>query len=163
MMRAAPGLHRRTIMFAGANLVLAALAIWPWLPAPAPQAPFAPPGGGTDGPALASLPPLADFAATIERPLFAPSRRPAAGPAAQSGSAIERRYRLQGLVIAGAARHALILDTQGGRTIEIAEGGAIEGWVVKRIEQAGVVLVSPAGEATLTLAAARAAAPPSKP
>jgi type II secretory pathway component PulC len=64
---------------------------------------------------------------------------------------IDGRYRLLGLVIAGSARHALIAPIAGGRTLELGEGEAVDGWTVTRIERDRVVLSSPAGEATLGL------------
>jgi type II secretory pathway component PulC len=100
---------------------------------------------------LAALAPFVDYAATIERPLFSPSRRPEAAAAAPNASGIASRYRLQGLVIAGTTRHALVTEIAGGHTQELGEGDALEGWTVTRIEQDRVTLTSPAGEATLAL------------
>lgn len=138
----------RPLAFASANLVAALLAAWPFVPsrAPAEPAPAAPIEDAT--PRLARLPPFADFAATSARPLFSATRRP--DPAAAM-LGIDGRYRLMGLVIAGAARHALIAPVAGGRALELGEGEAVEGWTLARIERDRVVLRSPAGEATLAL------------
>jgi type II secretory pathway component PulC len=94
------------------------------------------------------LAPFTDFAAILERPLFAPSRRPT--PVEKAATvAIESRYRLQGVVSVGNARHALIAPVTGGAALELSEGDALEGWSVKTIESDRIVLTSPAGEATL--------------
>ena len=141
-------LGARSLALVAANVALAALAVWPWLPGEAPAEParaIAPPDTALK---LASLPPLTDFAETSARPLFSPIRRPAPG-AALIG--IDGRYRLLGLVIAGQARHALLAPVAGGAALELAEGEAIEGWTVTRIERDRVTLKSAMGEATLSL------------
>ena len=150
-----------TLLLASAAAFLAAAAIWPWLPsatASRPTAETARPAA--DSGAIAGLPPLASFAATVERPLFSPSRRPAtADRQAPPGTNIEIRYRLQGLVTAGHERRALLKEAAGQRRLEVGEGDAVEGWIVKRIEQDRLVLSSSTGEATLTLGRAGAATP----
>jgi hypothetical protein len=153
MMRAWAPTRALAAALVAANAAVLFLALWPFLPDRASPARVpAPAARGDDRPALARLAPFAAYAATVERPLFSPSRRPPAGAAvAGPGSGIASRYRLQGLVIAGAARRALIVQSAGNRRFEVGEGDAIEGWVVRRIEQNTVVLASPAGEATLTL------------
>jgi hypothetical protein len=137
--------------------VFAAVAIWPWLMPPIPTSrPAAEPS--TVAPALSpsNLPGLATYAAIVERPLFVPSRRPPPG----ATSSIAGRYRLLGIVGAGAKRKAFVAD--GTRRIEIGEGDAIDGWTVKAIEQDRVLLTSPAGEAA-ALKLARSAPEPAKP
>jgi hypothetical protein len=152
-----------TLALCAANVALAALALWPFLPesAHSERVPVLA-GAGADAPTLQRLPPLADFGATLERPLFSPSRRPQA-VAVRLGAGIETRYRLQGLVIAGTERRALIAATDGGRTLALGEGDGLEGWVVKRIEQDRVVLTSPAGEAVLAVRQGGGAPAPIKP
>lgn len=141
----------RPLALAAANIVVAALALWPWLPSRAPAQASAAAAAADATAKLASLAPFADFAETSARPLFAATRRPAPGAALLG---VDGRYRLIGLVIAGAARHALIAPVAGGRALELGEGEAVEGWTVTRIERDRVVLSSPAGEATLGLARA---------
>jgi hypothetical protein len=145
------------LSLAGANLVVAAIVLLPWLPAATPPAPAAALREG-DAPRLQRLPRFADVSATIERPLFTPSRRPAA-PEQAASVGIASRYRLQGLVIAGAARHAIVSPVAGGPALELGPGDAVAGWTVTRIEHDRVVLSSPAGEATLALERAAPAAP----
>jgi hypothetical protein len=130
---------------------LAALVIWPWLQSPSSaQAPGATADAVSSSPALPTLPPVARFAAIAERPLFSPSRRPAPGEkAAPAGPGIEQRYHLLGLINTGDTRRALL--SEGKRRFAIAEGAALEGWTVTRIEHDSVVLSSPAGQAMLLL------------
>ncbi len=132
-----------------ATAAMALLALYPWvLSRGAPAAP--PLAQGEALPRLASLPPYADFAAIAARPLFAPTRRP---DAAHAASGIAARYRLQGIVIAGTARHALLAPVAGGPAIELAEGGSVEGWTLRKIEDGRVLMASPTqGDATLTIA-----------
>ena len=138
-------------VLAGAGILLSMLAIWPWV------APLAAPGRAAavadtppPVPAIADLPPLATFRAVFERPLFSPSRRPPAdGKAPVLGIGIAERYRLLGLLTAGQARRALLAE--GTRRFEVAEGAALDGWTVARIEQDRVVLSSPGGETELRL------------
>jgi hypothetical protein len=142
-------------LLAAAAILLGGAALYPWL-APIPVGSVA--GGAAEATRttvkVAALPPLDSFAAVFARPLFSPSRRPAASTTVASG-ALAGRYVLLGLVSVGDKRHALIAD--GDRRIELAEGAAIDGWTVTRIEQDRVLLSSPAGRTTLTLRAAAAA------
>jgi hypothetical protein len=137
--------------------VFVALAIWPWLVPPMPTSrPSVGPSMVAPGPSPTNLPGLAAYAAIVERPLFVPSRR----PPPDVTSSIEGRYRLLGIVGAGAKRRAFVAD--GTRRIEVGEGDAIDGWTVKEIEQDRVLLTSPAGDAA-ALKLARAAPEPVKP
>jgi hypothetical protein len=137
----------------GAAVVLfAVLAVWPWIvpqSAPSPGRPGAQ-SANTPAPALAALPPLASFSATVERPLFAPSRRPAATAAdAAPSSSTEGRYRLLGIVATGPTKKAFVVD--GARHIEITEGSMLDSWSVKQIGPDRVLLTSPTGDAVLKL------------
>jgi hypothetical protein len=142
--------------FAALAALLSALAAWPWLPqSTVLRAPTASPEVAAPSHAL-DLPPLADFAAVVDRPLFTPSRRPSASDKRALGAGLGGRYRLLGLVTAGERRRALLAD--GSRVVEMKEGDTVEGWRIKRIEQDRLVLSSGAGEAVLTLRQAPAAA-----
>jgi hypothetical protein len=144
---------RREHGLAALVLAFAGLAAWPWLaPAtvsdrPPPSAPVA----AIAAPVPASLPPLAAFAATVERPLFAPSRRPAAASVAAPGAApaAAAHYRLIGLIGVGSERRALVAD--GARRLEVKPGDALGGLPVVRIEPDRLVLRSSAGEVALKL------------
>ncbi|CAA7621448.1 hypothetical protein [Magnetospirillum sp. UT-4] len=69
--------------------------------------------------------PAARFAAMVERPLFAPTRRPAA-PAAAAAAAVE--LELVGVALAGERRLALLRRKGETRIHRLAEGGALAGW-----------------------------------
>jgi hypothetical protein len=143
----------------GAAVLLAGLAVWPWLVPPTPATrPLATPQASAPAPLLAPLPPLTTFVAIVERPLFAPSRRPPPGAAA-IGPSIESRYRLLGIVGSGPEKKAFIAE--GAHRGEIAEGDTLDGWTVKEIAQDRVLLSSPAGDASLKLKPA--ASEPAKP
>jgi hypothetical protein len=147
----------------GATAIFCALlAVWPWMVPPSlPSTPRqGTPSATPPTPALAVLPPLASFSATIERPLFTPSRRPPAGVEAGAGPSIESRYRLLGIVTTGPKRKAFAVD--GARHIEIVEGSTLDGWSVKEIGPDRVRLASPAGEAVLRLKPAAPEAPKSQ-
>ncbi len=138
-----------------ATIFFAALAVWPWLFLPVPATrPLAAPSASAPAPALASLPPLASFAAIVERPLFSPSRRAPPGAMAALGASIESRYRLIGIVATGPKKTAFVAE--GARRLEIAAGDTLDGWTVSEIGQDRVRLTSPAGEAALKLAPAAA-------
>ena len=143
-----------------AAVAFAVLAAWPWLSPPVPAVrPLAAPPAGSPAPRLATLPPLAHYAAIVERPLFSPSRRAPAGAAAAPVASAENRYRLLGVVASGRKKKAFVAD--GARRFDIAEGDALDGWTVRKIGADNVVLTSPTGETVLKLKPA--ATEPQKP
>lgn len=144
-----------------ASVVLAAATAWPWLVPPVPSVrPLAPAPASAPAPAVAALPPLASYAAVVERPLFSPSRRPPPGASAIQGPSIESRYRLVGIVATGPKRKAFIAE--GTQRRQIAPGDTLDGYNVSEIGEDRVKLTSPSGEAVLKLAPA-AAEPAKKP
>jgi len=143
-----PSLRLNHLLTAGA-LVVAAAAIWPWLVSPIPAVrPAAAPQASAPAPALEPLPPLATYGASVERPLFTPSRRAPAG-VTTIGPTIESRYRLVGIFANGAKKKAYVAE--GERRIEIAEGDTLDGWRVKEIGRDRIRLSSADGEASLKL------------
>lgn len=96
------------------------------------------------------LPPLEALSATVERPLFRPSRRPAETAAAPDAAlaeptpALERfeGYELSGVVIAGEERVMLLRDARSARVLRVREGERVAGWSVERILPDRVVLRS---------------------
>ena len=139
----------RVPLTAGTILLLAAVAIWPWV-APTPAAGSVPLSATDLTPRpVAPLPPAASFATIGDRPLFSPTRRPAPVASKAAPSVSASHYRLVGLVTEGDARHALVAE--GARRIVIDDGGKLDGWTVTRIEADRVVLSSPEGEAVLSL------------
>lgn len=141
-------------------LCFAVLAVWPWLVPPIPGTrPLAAPPAALAAATLTALPPLASFAATVERPLFSPSRRPAANAPTAAAPAAESRYRLIGIVASATKKTAFIADS--ARRAQITVGDAFDGWTVKEIGQDRVTLASPSGEMVLKLKPAPAE--PAKP
>jgi len=144
-------MRRGDQILAGAAVLLLAVAVWPWImPSSVPRAPDQALQSPGEVPALAPMPPFAAFAASIERPLFTPSRRPppdtSAAPSSQGPAA---RYRLVGLMAVGNSRRALLVE--GDRRFEIAEGAVLDGWAVTRIEQDRVVLSSRLGSEVMLM------------
>jgi len=138
------------LVLSGIAVLLTGIAIWPWVaPVEASGRAADAADAASSAPAIADLPPLATFRTVFERPLFSPSRRPPDGKPAVPGIGVAERYRLLGLMTAGQARRALLAE--GPRRFEIAEGAALDGWIVIRIEQDRVVLSSPSGETELRL------------
>jgi len=107
-----------------------------------------------------SLPPIEDFSAVVDRPLFSPDRRPppetgeggepAAAP--ESSSTGERQ-----LVLAGTAtdqsEHAVAIlhDISQGIQFRVWVGDEVAGWKVKAIRPRALVLGTTAQEVTVTL------------
>lgn len=89
---------------------------------------------------VGSLGPLAAYADVVERPLFAPSRRPPAAPVAApvppvpvAASRPPPAIELVGVAMSG-DRHYALVRTPGGRSTRVAEGESVEGWQVTHIE-----------------------------
>lgn len=157
-MRATPSVLRPYLAaLAAANLALIVLAVTPFLGEHAPSAASRLAAHDEEVPSLKPLPPPAAYAATIERPLFSPSRRP---PAQTAQSTMAGHLRLEGVIIDGTARRALVADLAAGRRFTVGEGARIDGWTVRRIGRNAIVLASPAGAATLALQPAVSGAKP---
>lgn len=93
--------------------------------------------------------PLADFRATLERPLFEPTRRPrpvALDAAASSAGASEPAPSTEGLRIVGimagrgAAARALVRSAGQPVAIWVENGATIDGWKVAAIGERTVTL-----------------------
>jgi hypothetical protein len=154
------------LTLAATAAILAALAVWPFV-APHSRPPLRPPAARPAAAAdTAHLPPFAAFAAVAERPLFAPSRRPAnAAAGALLGNGLAARYRLLGIIADGGSRHAWLAKrlAAGAPSFEIGEGDTLEGWTVRRIGEDRLILASPAGETALVLHAPPEGAVPAPP
>lgn len=95
---------------------------------------------------------LDDLAATRDRPLFVPGRRPPAEPESEPTVVIVEepeedeapaeppRVRLAGVVLGGTAPVALIEDYDTETLLPFRAGAAIEEWTLDRIEPRAVVL-----------------------
>ncbi len=90
-------------------------------------------GEGTD----VSLPPLDEFSATVERPLFASTRRPPSidgGPAEQTaGNGKRELFDLVGVVISMNERMALLQRKRSREIIRVEKGHRVDGWEVQGI------------------------------
>jgi hypothetical protein len=121
-------------------------------------------------PAAAPAPADADQALLTEavgtvlaRPLFAPSRRPAATPGAQSSGATHIELpRLAGVIVTPNGRRAIFAPATG-QAIAAAEGAAIGDWVVKSISAHEVTLSGSEGERVLRPSFAAANGAPAAP
>ncbi len=111
------------------------------LPAPAP--PPIPPHPQTAG----ASPAASWSAAILARPLFAPSRRPPAGPAAP-GIALASLPRITGTMVTPAGR-SVIFAVPGGKPVVVGEGGHLGPYTIRRIAAGLVTVDGPGGTRTL--------------
>ena len=88
-----------------------------------------------------SLPPLSDFAALSERPLFSRTRRPALedeeAPVQVAQGGLE--VILTGVIIAGEKRVALIVPRNSAKAVRLAQGERFQGWTLSEVEAGGVI------------------------
>jgi general secretion pathway protein N len=142
--------------------------------AAAPETAAAPAGASAAPLAAAdlalALPPPERFAVIVERPLFSPTRRPAPPPEemAQAEPPPEEPlpeeeppadaepppvvdFTLTGIVIAGSERYALVERHEDGRTVQVTEGGDVNGWFAVLIDPDRAVFRNGATEEELLL------------
>ena len=105
--------------------------------------------------------PTADWIETaLARPLLSPTRRPApanSGPVQEGGDGL----RLSGIMIGPSGRRAMFVAGQGGKSVEVEEGGTVLAYRVERIDAGGVMVSGSDGTRELRLSFAdRAAALP---
>lgn len=100
---------------------------------------------GMEFPALPDQPPLARFAASLERPLFHPGRRPLPirpppepTPVAEIPAPPPVGYRLRGAIITGEVRTAILEGTELAEHLRLGEGEKFKGWTLARIEPRSV-------------------------
>ncbi len=138
-------------------LALAAAGIaYGWQPAPAaPGLRSEPaPTAAAALPRLPTLPALKDLSATIQRPLFEPSRRMPAAPVAApapAGPLVLGRDRLLGIVSAGGKRSAVLAPLEGGGSRLLAAGGMLEDWLLAEVNEGSLVLRRGAASETVRL------------
>jgi hypothetical protein len=136
-------------LLGGTIVVLLALAMWPWARWALHEPDRRPDIASSPSIVAPTLPPLDAFREIAERPLFSPSRRPSASaPAATS-----QGMRLEGVLVVGAEKRAIIKQADG-HTARVAEGDMIGEWTVRQIERERVLLV--AGDRRLELTPRRA-------
>ncbi len=135
-------------------MIFLGLALVPWLVDPTDYLAAAP---GTQamtevaGPPMAprlELPPIEQFGAIVERPIFTATRRTArAQPVApsapaSSGGRILGRYQVIGVVVAPGNRLVLLKRLGGAETIRLKQGEEIDGWTLVEVTRDEVVLES---------------------
>jgi hypothetical protein len=117
-------------------------------------------GSAQETPDLFTLPPLADFSAIVDRPLFSPDRRPppeasqVGEPAVadQSSGGAEPQIVLAGTATDQSERAVAILhDVSQSVQFRVWVGDEIGGWTVKAIRPRALVLGTATQEVTVTL------------
>lgn len=92
-------------------------------------------------PPVAVVTPEQAYAETTTRPLFVPTRRPAPELAAAAAPAFQRgQFTLQGVIVAGGSRTAMLREKSSGRIHRVEAGREINGVKVVQIDAQGVTL-----------------------
>lgn len=138
MIAAAP---RLSLLLGVAILACAGAAAWPWVSA-SPQRAVPAVRDPRPLPRLPATPPEADFAEIVQRPLFSLTRRPPAPAQPAPPRATAQSFRLEGLVLVGSDRRALIRESGRDRVLTVREGDVVGRWTVRRIERDRVLLES---------------------
>ena len=98
------------------------------------------------------MPPMRQFDAILQRPLFSQSRRPItvteAAPAVVSGNL---GLALLGITIASDERFALVVPEGGGDTLRLRQGQDYQGWMLSAIEADTIVFTRAGAEERLEL------------
>ena len=104
------------------------------------------------------LPPLASmgveqaYPETVARPLFIPTRRPAPeAPAAAQGALQKGQYVLQGTIVVGDNRMAMLREKSTGKVTRVERGKDFNGMKVVAIEKEAVTLAVGSDEEKLVL------------
>lgn len=121
-------------------------------------------------PAPAPIDPAATYTEMVARPLFTPTHRPAppAEPAAEA-SFKQGQYVLQGVIIAGGTKIAMLREKSTGKVHRVEEGHDLAGMKLAEVKPDSVTLAAGKEHEVLPLqvlkqpAAAGAAAPPEGP
>jgi len=109
-----------------------------------------------------SLAPLeTGFRESGERPLFTPSRRPAAANLAAAPVMKKGQFRLTGTSVSSDLNVAYLLETASGKTVRVAKGKEINGITLESVENSRVLLRQ--GEESEELVLKTAASPPRPP
>jgi hypothetical protein len=105
-----------------------------------------------------SLPALGSFASVSERPLFSPTRRPAARSADNAGA--WSSFVLAGIIITPQSREVLVSHGKPPTIAHLAEGQTIDGWTISAIYPDHVVFSDQFNEHELKLIDKTAPLPP---
>jgi len=122
----------------------------PAKPAAAPEAKLLPP--------LAQVSPEQAYPETTSRPLFVPTRRAAPVETASKGTFERGQYTLQGVIVVGDQRTALLKEKTTGRVYRVDKGKDVNGIVVESIEPTKVTLAMGGERENLNLTVQKAAA-----
>ena len=109
------------------------------------------------------LPPLdIGFKETADRPLFTPTRRPAAVNLAANTPAMKKgQFKLNGTSVSNELALAFLFEMATGKTVRITKGKEINGMTLETVEAGRIVLKQ--GEETEELTLRTAASPPVPP
>jgi hypothetical protein len=88
-----------------------------------------------------TLPPLDNFSAVAERPLFSPDRQPSAQPG-PAGTGAWSTLTLAGVIVTPDARQALIAHGQPKSIVHLREGQSVDGWTLRSIAADRVVVAN---------------------
>jgi hypothetical protein len=97
---------------------------------------------------------LDEFAATRDRPLFTPSRRPPPLPMAHS---VEPRLApppnltLFGILVDAEGPSAIVRDTPSGKAVRVRVGDDLDGWKIAQIDDRQLVLSFDGRSVTFTI------------
>ena len=113
-------------------------------------------------PPLAAISPEQAYPETAARPLFLPTRRPAPeAPASAQGALQKGQYILQGVIIVGDNRIAMLREKSSGHIHRVEQGKEVNGIKVVAIERDNVTLASGSDEEKLPLTVQKPAGAPS--
>ena len=86
-------------------------------------------------------PPLSDYAAIIERPLFAADRRPFIAPApVVETTETNDDFAVSAIIVTDAQRLALIQSKRDNKTHKVTKGDSVNGWMVDEVDPDNVSL-----------------------
>ncbi|MGC8475128.1 MAG: hypothetical protein ACP5NP_02130 [Acetobacteraceae bacterium] len=141
--------------------VLLAGALWAELrPTPAPPPPSLPPARPELRASVPSPPALSALGAFVTRPLFVPSRRPAA---TSRTAALRVAFRLCGVLLTGSTRVALLQPVDGKPVRLLHVGDRADGWDLAAIGSDRIVLRRGARRAVMKLGDRAPSTAPTKP
>jgi general secretion pathway protein N len=107
---------------------------------------------------------LEAYPETVARPLFLPTRRPAPeAPAAAQGALQRGQYVLQGVIVVGEQRVAMVKEKSSGKIQRVEAGKDFNGMKVVSIERESVTFGVGTDEEKLTLNVQKAPAPGAPP
>jgi len=111
-------------------------------------------------PPVAQVAPEQAYPETADRPLFVPLRRPAPQAAAVTAPAFQRgQFTLQGVIVVGGARTALLREKTNGRIHRLETGKDVNGVKMLQIEAASVTIGMGDEQEVLPLTTQRAGTP----